>query len=282
MGLFGKLFDKKICDICGEEIGLLGNRKLEDGNCCKACAKKLSPWFTDRKQSTVEEITRQLAYREENKQVLADFQETDSFGNDFRRVLVDRPKGLFTVTPVSGDWREDNPDVLRFDQVSDVSLDVYEDRDELKREVRNADGEIERESYTPRRYLYGYDFRVTIHVKNPYFDEMDLKLNNRQVDVRASFDDPIFGRRTEGSTQPPTENDKRNDPDYAQYLKMFEQIRSLLLDPENRTEAQEPVKAAPEEEAVKPKSKFCRWCGAPVANPTPDGTCEYCGGKLDI
>ena len=23
------LFDKKICDICGEKIGLLGNRKLD-------------------------------------------------------------------------------------------------------------------------------------------------------------------------------------------------------------------------------------------------------------
>ena len=28
------LFDKKICDICGEKIGLLGNRKLDDGNLC--------------------------------------------------------------------------------------------------------------------------------------------------------------------------------------------------------------------------------------------------------
>ena len=24
------LFDKKYCDICGEKIGLLGNRKVED------------------------------------------------------------------------------------------------------------------------------------------------------------------------------------------------------------------------------------------------------------
>ena len=35
MGLFGKLFEKKVCDICGGDIGLLGNRKLEDGNCCR-------------------------------------------------------------------------------------------------------------------------------------------------------------------------------------------------------------------------------------------------------
>ena len=43
MGLFGKLFDKKECSVCGGEIGLLGNRKLEDGNLCKECAAKLSP-----------------------------------------------------------------------------------------------------------------------------------------------------------------------------------------------------------------------------------------------
>ena len=55
MGLFGKLFDKKECSICGGEIGLLGNRKLEDGNLCKTCAAKLSPWFSNRRQSTVEE-----------------------------------------------------------------------------------------------------------------------------------------------------------------------------------------------------------------------------------
>ena len=56
MGLFGKLFDKKTCDICGGEIGLLGNKKLEDGNCCKECAGKLSPWFNERRHSTVADI----------------------------------------------------------------------------------------------------------------------------------------------------------------------------------------------------------------------------------
>ena len=65
------LFDKKYCDICGEKIGLLGNRKLENGNLCKNCAKKLSPWFSDRRSSTVEEIKAQLAYREENRQKVA-------------------------------------------------------------------------------------------------------------------------------------------------------------------------------------------------------------------
>jgi formylmethanofuran dehydrogenase subunit E len=41
MGILGKMFEKKNCDVCGEEIKLLGNRKLEDGNLCKNCANKL-------------------------------------------------------------------------------------------------------------------------------------------------------------------------------------------------------------------------------------------------
>ena len=67
------LFDKKFCDICGEKIGLLGNRKLEDGNMCKDCAKKLSPFFSDRRSSTIDEIKQQLAYREQNKVALKSF-----------------------------------------------------------------------------------------------------------------------------------------------------------------------------------------------------------------
>ena len=73
MGFFGKLFEKKSCDLCGGEIGLLGNRKLEDGNCCKNCAGKLSYWFDDRRHSTVEQIRQHLAYREVNKRELAGF-----------------------------------------------------------------------------------------------------------------------------------------------------------------------------------------------------------------
>ena len=74
------LFDKKYCDVCGEKIGLLGNRKLEDGNLCKDCAKKLSPWMTDRRQSTVEEIRQHLAYREANERLLASIHPTSVLG----------------------------------------------------------------------------------------------------------------------------------------------------------------------------------------------------------
>lgn len=77
-------FDKKYCDICGEKIGLLGNRKLEDGNCCKTCARGLSPWFSERRHSTVDEIRAQLAYREENRDKAAQFRITQELGKEWR------------------------------------------------------------------------------------------------------------------------------------------------------------------------------------------------------
>lgn len=82
------LFDKKYCDVCGEKIGFLGNRKLENGNLCKDCAKKLSPFFSGRRRSTVEDIKRQLAYREENKTKLQNFKSDYTFGAEKRFVLI--------------------------------------------------------------------------------------------------------------------------------------------------------------------------------------------------
>ena len=88
------LFDKKNCDICGDKIGLLGNRKLDDGNLCKNCAAKLSPWFEERRHSTVEEIKRQLDYREENKNAVRNFHTTREFSGDRYHVFLDETSKL--------------------------------------------------------------------------------------------------------------------------------------------------------------------------------------------
>ena len=112
------LFDKKYCDICGEKIGLLGNRKLENGNLCKNCAQKLSPWFSDRRNSTVEEIKAQLDYREENQKKVAAFHTTRTLGAD-TKVLLDEDAGKFMVTRARN-LAEANPDVLDFADVTAV------------------------------------------------------------------------------------------------------------------------------------------------------------------
>ena len=97
------LFSKKYCDVCGEKIGLLGNRKLEDGNLCKECAKKLSPWFSDRRQSTVTEIKEQLAYREANQEKVAQFHPTRSLGERTKVLLTRMRASLWSPPPETGD-----------------------------------------------------------------------------------------------------------------------------------------------------------------------------------
>ena len=156
------LFDKKFCSICGEKIGLLGNRKLEDGNLCKDCAAKLSPWFTERKQSTVEEIKEQLAYREANKEAVSAFQTTRTLGRNIK-VLLDEDAGKFMVTSARN-IAEANPDVLSFSDVTGCDLNV----EESKTEIRYRDANNDVQSFNPKRYAYSYDFYMTIHVNHPF------------------------------------------------------------------------------------------------------------------
>ena len=143
------LFDKKFCDICGEKIGLLGNRKLEDGNMCKNCAKKLSPWFDERRHSTIEEIKKQLEYREKNKDEVRAFNVTRECGNDYYKVYFDDTQQKFIISS-SRDFRAGNPDVISYSQILNCYVEEQETREEEYRET--ADGE--HVSYNPPRYEY--------------------------------------------------------------------------------------------------------------------------------
>ncbi|TRW24066.1 DUF4428 domain-containing protein [Criibacterium bergeronii] len=163
-------FDKKYCDICGEKIGMLGNRKLEDGNMCKNCAKKLSPFFDDRRHSTIKEIKEQLAYREENERQLNDFHPTMTFG-DGTKVMVDMNAQKFIITDDT-DWREANPDIIDIGRVVYCDGEVKEDRNEMY----FTDDNNERRSFVPPRYEYKYSFIVDIEVDSPWFKEIKIDL----------------------------------------------------------------------------------------------------------
>ena len=171
MGLFDKIFEKKICDICGGEIGLLGNRKLENGNCCKSCAAKLSPFFSDRRSSTVEEIKQQLEYREANKAEVAKFNVTRTLGTDNTKILFDEDARRFVVTSARN-LEEANPDVLDYSMVTGCDMDIQDSQTEEKREDKDGN----RVSYVPPRYSCEYDFNIKIFVNHPYFDEIELCL----------------------------------------------------------------------------------------------------------
>ena len=175
MGILGKLFEKKVCDICGGEIGMLGNRKLDDGNLCKNCAKELSPWFSDRRHSTVEEIRQQLAYREDNKKKVQMFQITRDFKGSNAHVFIDDQHGWFTIA--SRINVENNPDILELSQITSCRLDVEQERTEEFYE----DKEGNEQSYDPPRYNYSYDYKVEIGVRAPWFNEMRISLNTFSI-----------------------------------------------------------------------------------------------------
>ncbi len=177
------LFDKKFCDICGEKISLLGNRKLEDGNMCKDCAKKISPFMTDRRRTTVADMKEHLAYREENKDKLLDFFPDQVYGGHYK-VYIDGKTGLFIVySGEMGKWKDDNPDLVPLSSVTGCSMDIKEHRDE----IYQKDAQGNNVSYNPRRYRYTYDFYINVTVNNRWFDEIEFKLNSHPVEDAASL-----------------------------------------------------------------------------------------------
>ena len=171
------LFDKKNCDICGEKIGLLGNRKLDDGNLCKNCARKLSPWFEERRHSTGEDIKRQLAYREQNKQLVQSFVVTRQFATNTYNVFIDDTKGNFTVAH-NLDTTE-NPDIVPLSSIVMCKMEVQQDRRE---ETYTKDGKTV--SYQPPVYRYEYDYTMRIKVRTEWFDDMDFRLCNSRLDEK--------------------------------------------------------------------------------------------------
>lgn len=262
------LFDKKYCDICGEKIGLLDNRKLSDGNLCKDCAAKLSPWFTERKQSTVEEIREQLRLREENRQKLAGFHPTRTIGVD-TKVYVDEPGKTFIVTGAQ-DIMKANPDLIRMDQVADCQMDIRHTRTELKRE--NAQGE--KVSYDPPVYEYDYTFWMEISViGHPYIGSIRFRLNDRDITIRSEARRSLLGMPTD-------DIHPEFNVEYREYLEtatLIVAVMKLGSDPQAAAAdmaAPAPVSApAPAPTPVSSGAWTCRSCGAENTGKF----CQSCG-----
>lgn len=274
MGLFGKLFEKKECSVCGGEIGLLGNRKLEDGNLCKTCAKKLSPWFSERRHSTVDEIRKQLTYREGNREKVVQFSTTRSIGDRWK-LLTDDTHRWLTVTQTRN-MSEENPDILDYQSIVGCRLNIDESRSELKREDQNGN----KLSYDPPRYEYTYYFDIIIAVNTPYFDEIRFRLNTTAVKVTQGVSTGVsrsFGRVLDnlaGSGFTPM-----NDPMYRQYQQLGEQmceevrrIQDVVLSAD--TSAQ-PTVATQSTPVVSSNTAF--WVCPSCRSQNSGKFCEFCG-----
>ena len=244
------LFDKKYCSICGNQIKLLGNRKLEDGNCCKECASKLSPFFSERRHSTVESIKEQLQYREDNKQEVAAFKVTRTIGEG-TKILADEDHCKFLITSAAKNWRDENPDVIPFSAVTGCDTKV----DESRYEEKTTDKDGKSVSYRPPRYTYHYDFYVTVFVNHPYFDEIRFKIN------RSSVDEQCIGSNISHGAE------------YDSFIQSQQDIKQLF------TGIREGARSAAAAAAAPKVPVKCPSCGATTL-PDEKGCCEYCGCAL--
>lgn len=279
------LFDKKYCDFCGEKIGLLGNKKLEDGNMCKSCAAKLSPWFSERRHSTKAEIQAQLDYREENKTAVAAFHPTRKLGK-YTKLLLDEEAKKFAVTGAS-DLVKANPDILDYSQARDCRLDIDESRHELKQ--KDAEGKYV--SYDPPQYEYSYDFHVEIDVEHPYIETIRYSLSNGYIKTGERPELPTSGAWNVNTA----DSTNYHMQDYYAMLNLGNEIKAavdemrfgpapvpeqvpdmdIMPDGIPQPEADSaPVPETPPQEAV-----VCPWCGLTTV-PDANGCCEFCTGTL--
>jgi hypothetical protein len=294
------LFDRKYCDICGGKIGVLGNRRLSDGNLCKDCAALLSPWFTERRASTVEDIRSHLAYREANREAAAYFRASRTFGSG-TKLYIDEGAGSFAVTSAK-DPAADHADIIGLASLTDCAVDIRETRSELRR--KGPDGKTVR--YDPPRWEYAYDFDVVLSVDHPWISEIRFRLNPSRVEV---------GEHRIGTVVPPRPHPAHrpgsaawaglraavrpgavvSSPEYDLYYNEAMELRETMLSlrdrfrglqeeelrPEEAPAAEAPAAgAAPAEsgqEAAAPR--FCPWCGAPVSPPGA-AFCSSCGKEL--
>ena len=296
------LFDRKYCDICGEKIGLLGNRKLEDGNLCKDCAAKLSPHFSERRHATVAEIREQLDYRQANRLAVAKFRTSRSWGDTRNMLRIDDDGGVFAVTSTR-DLIEENPDIVPLDAITDAVLDIDESRDE----IRHRDPEGNMVPDNPPRYSYRYDFYVRIRVNHPYFDELSVRLNPSTLKVdeparpvgRNGAGRPSVSRGVMGvldALSEPGPFNPHEDPEYVRFAAMGDEVVEAL---KSRPQAQraplgnvmqqaaaaiaaaaKAAQAAQQDQAEKdaPKLNFCPQCGQKLDQPSR--FCPQCGQKL--
>lgn len=279
MGLFGKLFEKKECSICGGEIGLLGNRKLEDGNCCKVCAGKLSPWFDDRRHSTVEQIKQQLDYRARNAQELGNFRASQVIGDDYK-MYVEEVNGVptrFLITDAD-QYMEENPDIISFKDVLSCAADIETDETELKQEDSNGN-EI---SYNPPRYETEYDFYINMQIgNNPYFDDIRFKLNRDTVvlETRGATTGSFLGLTV--TSGPVDVSNPGEQERHRKYTEMCQQIEYVVqrsrMAPQEAAPAAASVQPEPAVSQIPAGPKFCPSCGAPN-----DGGkfCQFCGTQF--
>lgn len=186
------LFKKENCCLCGGKTGML-DKKCLSGKVCKECAKKMSPWFDDYKNSIAGALDAQRMGREIDAGLIQTkiYNFSKIFG-EFGVILIDEKekkfiafpdtsKGLFgnqrKVTSID-DVIDLGPDIIRFDQVEDFEIDITETTREEKQTVNG-----QQVSYNPPHILYMETFTLRMKINHPYVKSIYIQLNDGAVQI---------------------------------------------------------------------------------------------------
>ncbi len=196
------LFSKK-CSVCGGTAGALSSRKIENGVLCGDCVNKLSPWFDGLRNANEADIRSQISFRQQNRKNLDSFRVTKAWGvKKYRTALqfvYDGESRQFVIVegPVEDpdvDFREKNPDIISFDQVKDVWLEVDEYWTEGKGEFepKPIDQRLTQDKYD--EVFWRYDFYLNLETTHPYAERIRYKMNFKPTILKIPQRGPVFRR----------------------------------------------------------------------------------------
>ena len=265
---------------------MFGYKKLEDGEICKDCLKLLSPWFEDRRHTTVAEIKEQIAYRQRNAKELEHFTISRQLGKYEYIMYIEEVNGVptrFFVTNQS-DYKAVNPDIISFKDVVSCITDVDERHEEIK--YRNSEGQTV--SYRPPRYNHHHNFYIRMEIRNnPYFHEIKFRINSSDIvletegDVGGGIGGAVLAGVLQGAgintrgAQADTPGNFSERRRYAECAAICQKIEQAVEDGKRGAQPAAVIPAPPVQEA--PKPKFCPNCGAPYEG---GKFCQNCGSRL--
>lgn len=177
------LFSRKECDVCKKKLSLAEGLKCLDGSICSECKKKMSPLFTDYKNTPIEKIKEHLVYREANKPRVKAFVAAETFG-EYPKVMVDRKHNWFIVTKATK-LSDENPDVFDLSDIQNVLVEIEEN----KRELHFTNKKGKTCSYKPARYEFTYQFKVNIQMNHPFIKMISLKITKEDVKIISEMQD---------------------------------------------------------------------------------------------
>ena len=262
------------CVLCGEETDEEFGLEVYDGWICENCAARLSPWISeeDLELAETEDLEEQLRLREENQSLLEDFTPTRSFylPGMTEKIYLDDESRRFLITE-DLNILEENPDIISLDDVTDASVAVEDDRQEIGDHL----------------YEYSYLLSVELSLDHPYLSDLSFSLHQEPLTFESSEKSFLGFGGFDPEEEPTFQSIERFGQDLCDALTDCEEEINHKYDvrpgafrlgslPEDEEEPEEEMEEADSGEG---DVVICPWCGCRT-HVTGNFRCEHCDGNL--